>query len=415
VWAYGNSTYPASSWAEWIYTAPGQTTFIPRAEFSKMWHDPRGSADTKVTTAIWGRNGWFTGLQSYPYPFDYGYSTVRWGDNVAGANQLNGFQAVFALELPSSIYRPGYINAYAGGAIIFLDDPDAPSVPSVSGGPPTDRWVDSIQGTANVDAHDPGLGVKYWNFWHPGRATDHRNRGCVGDRESPCGATYPQSFGWNTGVMPDGINRVGWAAYDPVYHERYSAPYDVKVDHTKPALSAPSGTLWNARNRTDDHRFEGAYGDSYTLGATATDAHAGVRDVEVFMTRAGGTRESQRARGGYSTGGTLNWTMRPDNYADGDYTVEIVARDHVQGQAGAPDERHVDVQRFTVTIDRRGDVYTARERDGEEPNDGYPVLATERAQLNTATAAKTPARPRRGTTCPARTTRADVAGRSAPP
>ena len=115
----------------------------------------------------------------------------------------------------------------------------------------------------------------------------------------------------------------------------------MKVDRRAPQMATSTGTLWDARNRGDDHRFEGVYNDSYTLRATASDAHSGLRDIEVYMTRAGGARESQRARGGYTTTGELNWTLRPDDYPDGDYTIEIVARDNIQGHAGTPDDRHV--------------------------------------------------------------------------
>jgi hypothetical protein len=184
--------------------------------------------------------------------------------------------------------------------------------------------------------------------------------------------------------LPEGLTSLRGRATDPVEHSGQAATtFAVRVDRTKPALSTPAGTLYDARNRTDDHRYEGLYGDAYAVRVTASDAYSGLRDIEVFMTRHGGTRESQRLRGGYSTSGTLDWTMRPEDFADGSYTVEIVARDNVQGTTGAPDPRHVAVETFDVTVDRRGDVYSASELDADNPADNYPTLAREWAQLGT--------------------------------
>lgn len=170
------------------------------------------------------------------------------------------------------------------------------------------------------------------------------------------------------------------------------AGWQLKIDRGGPQIAAPSGALWERRNQPNDHRDEGLYEPSYSATLTATDGstanagtqRSGVKAIKVTVRNPSGAvvldspdPEPQGCPGG-SCDKTRTFTLYTDSLADGDYTIEVTATDQLGHPAAAPQE-------WDVTVDRRGDIYTAREYN-RNPFDGGIVLATERHKLGTTLA-----------------------------
>jgi len=404
------------SYANWYYRA-GRNTFIYRAVFGGTYHDGMLISGRNHTDAFQGvmnnaYNAWesmsFTNGQGYVGPNPYGpaepsfaNSTLNFCINLSACSQTGNLSeenyALFGLvtqnkfgccAVDSGIYKGSTAMATAN---VYLGDRRNPTL---TGGLPGDSpWHDDNDAVSTVSprGRDDGLGL--YSFTLSGaasgngiqrvRSTNDPNQDCSGSPHYlKCPANGPEgttTFGYR---LNEGTTRLNINAQDAVDNATETHSWLERIDRSAPVVSSVSGSMFDSRNRDDDHRFEGLYGDSYTLRAEARDAHAGLRDIEVFMTRDGGSRESQRARGAYSTTGTLDWTMRPDDFADGDYLVEVLARDNIQGQAGAPDDRHTVLRTFRMTIDRRGDVYTADLLSGD-PAQGGERLQREWLLFNT--------------------------------
>ncbi len=139
-------------------------------------------------------------------------------------------------------------------------------------------------------------------------------------------------------------------------------------DGAPPALSI-SGPLYDRRNQSSDHRKEGLYAASYDLqmsasDGTALDPDSGVERLEVFVDGQSRYVKTQSCvQGGCPMSAT--YTLRPDDFSDGNHAVSVVARDRSGKQATAPT--------FTVTVDRRGDIAAAGLYDGEPAQGGLRV------------------------------------------
>ncbi|HEX8741600.1 MAG TPA: hypothetical protein VF712_00560 [Thermoleophilaceae bacterium] len=198
--------------------------------------------------------------------------------------------------------------------------------------------------------------------WHgqtrPGPDQGDRNRQC------PLSQSYGWSFSSNS--VPEGVNSVGVDAWDIVGRKAaVTNGSSLKVDRSGPTITDVSGSLYDRRNRSDDHRREGLYDAAYSLsisatdGTTASDAarRSGVKrlDVEVLnpatmqVERSDPDPVPQVCPAG-SCGKTRPWVFRPDDYADGEHIVRVRALDQLDNPT---------TTEFRVTVDRRGDIYTA--------------------------------------------------------
>lgn len=274
------------------------------------------------------------------------------------------------------------------GHAIFQSDRSAPTS-TYTNAFDTSKWFDTTTLQTTVNGYDKGMGM--WEVglvipWAAGGGgifnprepspSAELNPMCNGTRHDRCPQSFGHTFGYSTGSMPEGVNAVGAGAKD-VLGKIGTSSFNVKVDQSKPTIAEVSGELWNARDQATDHRLEGLYNDGYTLRVRATDAHSGIKNIEVYVDEV-----SQQTRGGFSSSGALDWTLDPDDYNDGPHTIKIVARDALDGEAGVPD-RHKDVRTFDVTVDRRGDIYRATQtlNDPNAP-DGSQLL-TEANKFNT--------------------------------
>lgn len=384
-----NTTLTNGSYAQWYYRAPANT-YLYRTTFGGIAHNPLiayGQNHTRSYMGLlngagsaWESNVNYVNQAGVSGPNPYGPNSgayyglqhdfcfnPRCDPTTPTATEQNsavfGFQAQNAFggtSISSGPYKGTNTMAWAN---VYLGDRRPPSLTTAT--PASRDWTDEPAGTPHTitpGAHDDGLGI-YGIGLNGDYATGGGfiRQGCEGhiDR-SPCPANWSQSF---TYTLNEGVNNLNIAAQDFVDNRNPGGSWTEKIDRSAPTLSAPSGSLWDARNRPDDHRAEGVYASTATLKATATDAGAGVAEIEVYLDGA-----SQRSRGGYDADGTLdwNWNLGTNGVADGTYTVTIVARDRILGQPGAPASRHETTSApFTITIDRSGDVYAGRFVSGD--------------------------------------------------
>jgi len=394
-----------TSYAHWYVRAP-VNTFIYRARLGGMAHS---------SIYVSGRNhtNWYHGLMNSAYSswegnVNYVNQSGAWGPNPFGPAEFNawgvdhdfcfnprcdrwqGSETNFVLfGLQTDNKFSGYPDGIYSGdqkatntmawAQVYLGDRRAPYL---SGGLPGDRgWRDDggADTTITPSAHDDGLGVYSFSLWNAASGNGTHGLGCTGNPYwQPCRADSSRTLQYRP---TEGVSRIYLNARDAVDNVTATHSWLERIDRSAPTIATPSGTLWDARNRDDDRRFGGLYEESYSLRVSASDAHSGLRDIEAFMVGEQGSRTSL----GRSASGELTVALRPDDFADGEYTVEVIARDNVQGQPGAPDERHVARRVFPVTVDRRGDVYYA-EHVSADIAAGGELLAEEWARIGTKTA-----------------------------
>jgi len=290
---------------------------------------------------------------------------------------------------------------FGGGQVSLLDD-TAPNLVSLSENAP-DGWVENANFNASATATDGGFGVAQFELWRraPNGAklqekplgvdvwplTSQWSGQCEYTRRPVhCLANDQKTFSHSTAGDPDGVVTYGVRAQDMVSNWSGYSEFTVKLDRSAPRIDVTGGALWDQRNQVADHRNEGLYDETAPLHVEAVDDHSGARSIEVYVDGV-----SQRSRGGYVstdcpvTGAcrrTLDWTLRPDDYPDGDHTIRIVARDQLADSNGSTANAHTAIREFQVTVDRRGDVYRATHYTAD-PAAGGVEIDREWARLGT--------------------------------
>jgi hypothetical protein len=234
-------------------------------------------------------------------------------------------------------------------------------------------------------------------FIDAGADKGDRNHGCQA-ASTPPGTTAPdnetvaQTFDYSTDQLDEGIHTYGVDAYDIVgiKNDPPTSGWTVKVDRTPPEIYSVQGSLWDRRNQPTDHRREGVYEPTYTLSASARDgvpgaSRSGLASIEIQVD--GDTKFTWTA----SCAGQDNcsdtsapWTFNSDDYTDGDHTITVIAKDALATEPGVVASDHTATQSFTVTVDRRGDIYNATHYEAD-PATGVPLIAEEWARAGTTT------------------------------
>ncbi|HEY5709159.1 MAG TPA: DUF6531 domain-containing protein [Solirubrobacterales bacterium] len=300
----GGYTYGANTRGHWVYTAPGQTTYIAAATFfSNSFDLPSNCATEQPTNQPHGYAGlynpssgsyvglgkWFGGSSSSPE-----YQT-NWQQGYPGVRQ-----AMVGIGTgTSSVHHKCPFTFSVGGVTIQEKDPEAPTINWVSG--TSGKWVKDITITANVS--DPGLGVKGITL-SPGGALPHTDNmgGCTGTYTSRCPASGQASFG--VGYFAEGERSASISAHDPLGSTPESEPshfsssyqWTTKLDRGKPEV-ALEGQLAEAIEEAED---EGEVSEEevpqlslpvYNLRVEAEDGsntegktkRSGVKDIAVFV------------------------------------------------------------------------------------------------------------------------------------
>ncbi len=307
----------AFPWATgtWRWQAPGDTTFIRRAEFRDLFFTagPGRSAKSLLATGLWnGAAGEWSGLHADRAPLAGANRTVEPLSGLSDAKLNDTDTALFGVHAAGRGQR--WATAYLGGVVLYLDDPEPARVTRIDG---TDRWLG--QGAElTVEAEDPGLGVRRIEVTSGDTAPFAREHGCLGNRLEPCPRTWTQRI--PTDTLAEGRSRIAAIAQDAA--GKRSAPLEaaVAIDRTGPALDL-SGSLRDLR--------DGWASDLRTLHVAATDADgAGVKSVELRV--AGERRElTEQPCADSACPLARDFDVDLSSVAEGRQPVKVVAVDHV--------------------------------------------------------------------------------------
>jgi Ca2+-binding RTX toxin-like protein len=201
---------------------------------------------------------------------------------------------------------------FVGGATLYMDDPEAPSLGALSG---PGRPVGNTPATITTSASDPGMGVslvraqavrtdgqtEYWYVYPPGG-------GCSGLTESPCPSNWGSiSVPYDPSVMPEGNRTLTVYAQDAVGHWSAAQNVTVTVDRIAPDTVIDSGPANNGS----------------IAGATASFTYHSTEASSTFECKLDAAAYASCSSSGYTT----------PTLANGSHTVSIRAID----QAGNPD------------------------------------------------------------------------------
>jgi RHS repeat-associated protein len=336
---------PAGSYGEWLWRAPGQTTFIPRADFGLMYRDTQ--ADTKnqsvLVDGIYSESQHrFTGYHQFNGRVMGQSDVVLPGANMPGANPRAGNLALFALAFPYDHKRKTWTTGYLGGAGIYLDDPEAPTITGVQKVPDS-GWIDPSTAYARVSAHDPGLGVSGVQVTTQtstgGTSTSESSLNC-GNRFYECQADATADVSYAGRGLPNGVSTVSVRAKDPLGHVSAPSTWQIKVDRADPTL-ALSGSLHDVEERFIDGT------KSYSLHIDARDGDAtnpssGVASLELTVDGVRKLYATQECAAG-NCSLQRDFTLDSTQLSEGGHAFSVVAID----QAGRRVEHS-----WTTRIDR---------------------------------------------------------------
>ncbi len=352
------TTYPPSS-ARWIYQPPGQTTRIDRVDLGVKYQRRRSSGTyPEMFTGIYGiSQGNWVSVATHNTDF-----SNHWNAHFGGA-QSGPQQVHFGYWTPNTVSLPDWRDGYVGAAIVYLTDPEAPTVTNTGlariGGGSTTAWVGDAGFTVQPTAIDPGLGVSGFELTGPG-VSDGDNHPCEGVKADPCPPSWtlpapPLEF-W-TDEMANGVNVVTLGAYDPL-GQTGTHPIEIKVDREAPTVGV-SGTLWNGRVQGEpaqeltpgDHTLQVVASDGVP-GGSATQRRSGVETIEVKLD--GAILESSTvACQTDSCGRTLNRTYSTAEVQPGRHTLAVAAVDAAGNRSAAT--------QFDIVVPSRGELLSPQE------------------------------------------------------
>lgn len=315
-WYYGDAwmgrgqyTYGTSSWfgngeyGALRFPAPGDS-YVYAAEFSYVRHAP--DWQTLVSEGFWSGSTWQSGWASNQGGWPPGSSTLTpnysptsnsgtmdytttmhcvSGSNCLASAGANGNEARMALWTGGAGNRTD-LQAYLGGAAVWLNDRNAPSGHGLSlSGISEGEWYGQRSFSATVFGSDRGLGVKQFKLKVPGYADRLRTHACAGHRLDRCPrdvTTYSNysrisgdSFsGLDTAQMPEGYQTLSGQVADFAGNWS-SADTELKIDHSAPDVKF-SESLYDHRDQTVNHGV-------YRVRATGSDPYSGVTNVRVLL------------------------------------------------------------------------------------------------------------------------------------
>jgi RHS repeat-associated protein len=318
-------SYPANSYAQWIYQAPGSTTKIVEAGLYRYYHRRGGSQNPYMFTGIWSNTGNWTSLSS-PQTIDLNGSSIAHYGNVNEPGQHN---VSFGFLTPNTVTNGNWRDGYIGAAVIALTDIEAPVV---TGGT-LKRWQPDTNGSMiwadrnhltewvkpqdqlaiRVHATDPGLGVRQVRATGTG-VDDTADSECVGNKPDPCAASWPADE-WafahiDVDGMTDGTNNLTLQAWDALAQGSNAYSFPIKVDSLSPTIDEStadgdpvdiSGTLWDTREQPSlpPESQPALSPGSHAVGFTAAEAGTSTTSsgIEKVVIKVDGVIEHQNATG----------------------------------------------------------------------------------------------------------------------
>ncbi len=308
------------------YTAPGQTGYISRAEFSNMAFQWAGQccANAASWDGLWDPSRGWVGYRDVNYQYWYRADTFTGAPGTRSAS----FGEVFL----GSGRRTPVTVAYLGSVLMYLDDPEAPSVGLAGDNRPgagTGGWMREGAISIATTSSDAGLGLRRSGLASssslPSDATQ-RTLVCWGSKALPCPGTLADSWSVPVTSLPEGVSAISAYAEDVLGKRTTRTLAPARVDRNAPTI-ALSGTLYDHRDRPLDEA------ESYGLRVRAQEAscttdgqRSGVASIEI--------RVDGVPKGTYSQATVgrclyeIDWTYRPADYSPGEHAVTVLVTDH---------------------------------------------------------------------------------------
>jgi sugar lactone lactonase YvrE len=379
-----NTSYPAGSYGRWKFVPQGSTTYMRRVIFGPINYDPHGCSanEPHPYVGVYRDNGsWAVRTNAYPSGW---FNWIDTGGQDLGAGSRAAFVGIHAEGAANIACGHDY---RLGGTVLYLSDPENPSVGSISGYPT--KWVkDNSPFTINVPVSDPGLGVKSATISpkdSPPLST--KTLGCSGHYDSPCpGSNTFQFANLTADSFDQGEKEVRVSATDAMTKSSNTVSFMMKVDRTPPDVTL-SNQLAVATKETegdakDPTAFDPLSFSVYNLTIKAEDGvengaaaqrRSGVASIEVFLD--GGKSPLQtwtQATCSNSCGMTRTFTLKANELsALTHHTLKILVKD----QAGnTPREREIGFEYVPATGMKEEFVLQHFPLTGEEPESGSSAL-----------------------------------------
>ncbi|HEX5762133.1 MAG TPA: DUF6531 domain-containing protein [Solirubrobacterales bacterium] len=327
-------------WGEWSYPAPNAGSYLVGA-----WANP------------FVRNDHNCHRSSYPNPKDYaGMQENNYWVNIVHDRAINngyaeinasGRKFVFGLTTGNGSATPCWRDLALGGAAIWLDDWQNPTLDSVTG--VTSGWISKTGAfTLTASAHDEGLGISRLTLGRAGGGQPILHTvGCNGLSANRCPYARTATFSHTGAAFDEGVQKITVSAADPVGKISGTWEGTTMVDGTAPEVTL-SGQLAAATNEGGTAEQPPGQGDQlslpvYNLAIAATDIglesdankkkRSGVKDIEIWLD--GKEREvswaPQPCLGpNYSCGMGKTYSLKlTDIVSAGQHTLEVKVLDQV--------------------------------------------------------------------------------------
>ncbi len=350
--AGNNQYYYPGSWGQYAYYPPNVTSYVREAGFWPIngtvnncpGNQPHGYVGMWNDYVGYGPGGGSLGVYQPVSVATAGYNT--------GAVGTNGTRRVVVgiRNTGSGISLACGHEFFVGQTTLWLDDPEKPTISSVSGTPGSQWVTDTTPVNITVKANDPGLGVRFITISPEGTAIIQDQVGCSGVKTSPCPMERVRQFNLNGLFFDQGEKQATIIAEDPVgnsYH--VSSPYNftTRVDRTPPevALNGQLAEETGEKVTFGEGENPQANGDDelslpvYNLEIKAKDGNkvsaaqkrSGVKDIKVFLDGTPKEVPWQPLSSCPETSceRTVNYSLRLDGLSAGPHTLEVVAVDFV--------------------------------------------------------------------------------------
>jgi tripartite motif-containing protein 71 len=288
-----NFNYPANTWGQWEYSAPGTTAYIENATYSNIYFLPKGCP----TPQPHGYAGIYNvSAAAYHSPLGVWANGESYTSNFyVGGGYAGTRKATVGIGTGGASSKLACAHElYVGGVTLQENDPEKPSITTPTG-IPTSGWFDPAKvGSATITASDPGFGISLISISNQGGVTSNDHVGCTGMSGSRC----PSQRTWTINPpYKEGERSLQVTAEDPT-GKVGSWTTTTKVDLTKPKVNLQGQLAEVTKQEGEVEKDQDLGADklrlaTYNLKIEATDIgtegdanakkRSGVKDIAVYL------------------------------------------------------------------------------------------------------------------------------------
>jgi YD repeat-containing protein len=349
---------PGGQWGQWIYSAPNSSSYLSNAYLYPFWRNNRNCSAPNP--------------YNQPYDYDGMWNETSWNRllynqaNELGWSNLESWGRALVVGMSTysnGISIPCWRDVMVGGAVIWLEDWDAPHLTSVTGIPT--GWIkkDNTKRLIQVSAEDAGLGVKNIRLNSPGAGGgfNWKQGSCAGTYENPCANSRSGEIEWETSGFPLEGNNVGVSvqAEDPTGKKYNPWSYTLKVDGASPTITLKGQLASITAEEGKEELPQGNGKDTLSLptykltieakDGTTESPNSGVKAIKLYLDNSATPLETktQTCSAAGNCAMTLAYTLKLPELTEGKHTLKIVAEDQV-GNVTKP-ERKIEFEYIPAT------------------------------------------------------------------